>query len=564
MPKRRDGTVVSGPPPIDVPEAEEIFESAGAGEPGAGEFEAGHAGAVPEEIRPVYREGAADRLLQPLSRAEEVPRFNELWARFQSGGALSPEEMGELHEYAVRRLNMPAEAFRRSRSFENASELVSRARQVEAVERRLPAGRVAWAALSNPRAGAVEEARRMLASAPLSPEREELSSQERQMLRRYEQSWKRREEIPTEELRLARSLAIRREREKHRELMRESAGGQSISFRLLIPFLVQSYAEYQDTVDFINYLDSRLREADSGFSAPGPLGEERFRQTIDYLRRRAGPVNDVERPTGRVLRGGDARRVRLPEPRAVENPRRTVLLVPPRLASQRLREHAEALGIQVVNEPSHLAFLTPDVVINWGFSEAIIPSGLRVINRERITSASDKYECLRRLGDLAPRTTRDWRQAALLGERVVGKQSQGGARGTGKEVLEIGSEAAARRNYRYDLFQEFFPERDEYRVVLLGDSVLTAHSKNAVPGSLPEDLSPRREYVRLSELPRGVLEMAREARRRVGVDLAGVDIVRDRRTGRWYVLEVNAAPGMSEATLRRLVEEAQNFFQSAR
>lgn len=556
MPKRRDaGAALAGPPPIDIPEAEEIFESAGAGEPGVGEFEAGQASAAPEEIRPVYREGAADRLLQPLSRAEEVPRFNALWARFQSGDALSPEEMGELHEYAVRRLNMPAEAFRRSRSFEDASELVSRARQVEAIERRLSAGWVAWIALSSPRADAVEEARRMLASAPLSPEREELSSRERQMLRRYERSWKRREEIPAEELRLARSLAIRGEREKHRELMGESAGGAPVAD------LVRLYAEHQDAAEFVGYLDSRLRESEPGFSAPEPLNAERFHQTIDYLRRRAGPVNDVERPTGRVLRGREARRVRLPEPRAVENPPRVALLVPPNLASQRLREHAEALGIRVVNSPAPPP--DADVVVNWGFSEVSVPEGFRVVNGGGSAPVSDKCECLRRLGDLAPRTARDWNQAALLGERVVGKQSKGATRGAGKEVLDVGSEAAARRNYRYDLFQEFFPERDEYRVVLLGDSVLTAHSKNAVPGSLPEDLSPRREYVRLSELPRGVLEMAKEARRRVGVDLAGVDIVRDRRTGRWYVLEVNAAPGMSEATLRRLVEEARNFFQPA-
>ena len=50
---------------------------------------------------------------------------------------------------------------------------------------------------------------------------------------------------------------------------------------------------------------------------------------------------------------------------------------------------------------------------------------------------------------------------------------------------------------------------------------------------------------------------AREGARRIGLDYAGVDVIVDRRTGRAHCLEANAAPGMSEQTLRSLYAHLQ-------
>ena len=539
MPKRRSGSGAGSG--LAMPRAhEEFFEPADfqLAEPP----EEGHAEA--EREAPIYREEIDSRLQTPLSLAEEVPRFHELWNRFEAGYELSPGELGELHEYAVRRLNLPARSFSRDRSPDNAVELVMRARQVEAVEAAITNGREL---VSEERRGQVRRAREVLASQDEEDAIGSLSDQERRAFERYYREWQHGRDIPDRDLRVARALALRMERDKYRELLGLSSGGASLAE------LARAYGEHEDAAAFVSYLDNRIREADPGFSAPQPFSAERFRATIDYLRRRAGSLNGLEVPTGRVFRGRDARKERIPEPGAVESPPKVVFLVPPALASSRLREHAAAVGVTVVEEAWGIP-QDADVVINWGARGVVFPDGFRVLNRENVGAASDKAECIQRLGDLAPRTTRDWEQARAFGDRVAAKLSRGTARGQGKEVLSTGGDAAG-RNYRYDLFQEFFPERDEYRVVLLGDTVLTAHSKNAVPGSLPEDMAPRREYVRLDGLPKGVADMAREARRRVGLEFAGVDILRDRRTGRWYVLEVNAAPGMSETTLRRLVEE---------
>ena len=50
-------------------------------------------------------------------------------------------------------------------------------------------------------------------------------------------------------------------------------------------------------------------------------------------------------------------------------------------------------------------------------------------------------------------------------------------------------------------------------------------------------------------LPASVVAVAREGAHRIGLDYPGVDIIVDRRSGRAYCLEANAAPGMSEHTL---------------
>jgi D-alanine-D-alanine ligase-like ATP-grasp enzyme len=43
----------------------------------------------------------------------------------------------------------------------------------------------------------------------------------------------------------------------------------------------------------------------------------------------------------------------------------------------------------------------------------------------------------------------------------------------------------------------------------------------------------------------------------VGLDYAGVDVVEDRSSGHVYCLEANAAPGMSEDTVRSLYSQVQ-------
>ena len=123
--------------------------------------------------------------------------------------------------------------------------------------------------------------------------------------------------------------------------------------------------------------------------------------------------------------------------------------------------------------------------------------------------------------------------------------------------MTAGDDAPARELANYDLYQEYIPDRQEYRVSVLSGRVVSAYARNRPEGSAADDPHPGWRYERASVLPRSVVTAAREAARRVGLDYAGVDVVEDRSNGRVLCLEANAAPGMSEDTVRSLYAHVQ-------
>jgi len=239
------------------------------------------------------------------------------------------------------------------------------------------------------------------------------------------------------------------------------------------------------------------------------------------------------------------------------------VLAPASIPSDALARNVETVAgqgaqLHLVHDPADIPrdAETAPLVINWGGSEAM-PSDFVVINRpEAVRISSDQVESIRRLGDLAPRTVARPDQLDLLGsERVVAK-GRHGARGSGKAV--ISSDAAWSQRVHYDMFQEFITDRREYRVSVLSGRVVSAYLKQPPEGASPENLHPDWSFEQARVMPRAVAAVAREAARRIGLDYAGVDVIEDTRTGRVYCLEANAAPGMSEDTLRSLYGHIQN------
>ena len=237
------------------------------------------------------------------------------------------------------------------------------------------------------------------------------------------------------------------------------------------------------------------------------------------------------------------------------------ILAPRSLPSDALARNVEAVArqgarLQLVHDPSEIPNEgeMPPLVLNWGSDS--LPAGLVALNRpDAVRIASDQVESLRRLGELAPRTVLRPDDMNLLGsERVVAKRRQG-ARGSGKAV--IAADAAGSEGARHDLFQEFIPDRDEFRVSVLNGRVVSAYAKRAPAGSDSENLRPAWSHELVQTLPAAVVSVARDGARRIGLDYAGVDVIVDRRTGRTYCIEANAAPGMSEQTLRSLYAHLQ-------
>jgi hypothetical protein len=237
------------------------------------------------------------------------------------------------------------------------------------------------------------------------------------------------------------------------------------------------------------------------------------------------------------------------------------VLAPPSITSTSLTQHVDEVAsqgarIHVVRDPSEIPPTEPPpLILNWGSTQTL-PQGVIALNQPAaVRIASDQVESIRRLAELAPRTVANPEDLQLLGsDRVVAKRRHG-SRGSGKAVLTADGPPAERAGY--DLFQEFIPDRREYRVSVLSGGIASAYVKHPPENARPDDLHPAWTFERAQVIPKAVAVMAKEAARRIGLDYAGVDVIEDLRTGRVYCLEANSAPGMSQDTLKRVYAQIQ-------
>lgn len=181
-------------------------------------------------------------------------------------------------------------------------------------------------------------------------------------------------------------------------------------------------------------------------------------------------------------------------------------------------------------------------------------AGKTVVNPPRaLEAAIDKYLALARLRAAGLPVPETWvgqnaeeamQAFANLGGDVVVKPLFGGE---GRGMLRVDDEALALRTFKtlqqldaVLYLQRFIPHQGyDLRLLVLGDRVLGMRRANDADwrtnisrGARGEPLQPDAE----------LRQMARRAAAAVGAPLAGVDVLPDRRGGR-FVLEVNAVPG---------------------
>jgi len=237
------------------------------------------------------------------------------------------------------------------------------------------------------------------------------------------------------------------------------------------------------------------------------------------------------------------------------------ILAPASISSGSLTQHvadvaSQGARIQVVRDAADIPPTEPPpLILNWGSTQTL-PLGVVALNQpDAVRTASDQVESIRRLAELAPRTVANPEDVGLLGsDRLVAKRRHG-TRGSGKAVLALAGPATERAGY--DLFQEFIPNRREYRISVLSGRIASAYVKRPPEWAPPDDLHPDWTFERGQVLPKAVAAVAKEAARRVGLDYAGVDVIEDLHTGRVYCLEANSAPGMSQDTLKQVYAQIQ-------
>jgi len=205
------------------------------------------------------------------------------------------------------------------------------------------------------------------------------------------------------------------------------------------------------------------------------------------------------------------------------------------------------------------------LLVNWGSSEINrpIPEGALVLNKpESIAFAANKLNTFNKLAqdertqNNLPRFTTDKAVAASWEKDVYVRHVLTGHSGRGIQIVEAGGELPDA-----PLYTGYIKRQDEYRVHVAGGEVIFVQRK-ARKLDVPDDqvnwkvrnleggFIYANEGVEISE---DVKQLCINAIEILGLDFGAVDLVNTRK-GKFFILEVNTAPGLGGTTLEKYAE----------
>jgi glutathione synthase/RimK-type ligase-like ATP-grasp enzyme len=190
-----------------------------------------------------------------------------------------------------------------------------------------------------------------------------------------------------------------------------------------------------------------------------------------------------------------------------------------------------------------------DVIINWGDGQCPHQSCLN--SASAIRQASNKREAFAVLASAgvpipAFATTKgavDWEGLTVCRHKLTGHS------GEGIELAEVDALPSC------PLYVQYVPKQDEYRVHVIGQSIITIQRKardtnNPNPNWKVRNHANGFIFVRNGvEAPKAVLDAAVNAVQALGLDFGATDVIWNAKQQRAYVLEVNTAPGLEGQTI---------------
>lgn len=115
------------------------------------------------------------------------------------------------------------------------------------------------------------------------------------------------------------------------------------------------------------------------------------------------------------------------------------------------------------------------------------------------------------------------------------------------------------------LFQPFIENEVEYRLLVLKDKVAVAERKiRTDPNEFRSNvaLGAREEFFKVEELPDRIEKAAVLAARTLKIETAGVDVLLEKKGGRFWILEVNRGPGLTyDTAVSPEMDEIAEFFR---
>lgn len=127
----------------------------------------------------------------------------------------------------------------------------------------------------------------------------------------------------------------------------------------------------------------------------------------------------------------------------------------------------------------------------------------------------------------------------VISKIVDGSQGKGIIKHDTKESLEKFLKKNPDTVY---IFQEFIPNDGDYRAFYLGNKLIYAIkrvSKDSKEFRNNVSLGGTQEF---TELESEAKKLGSDACRAMGFDVSGVDLIQDKKTKKWYIMEINAAP----------------------
>ena len=243
-------------------------------------------------------------------------------------------------------------------------------------------------------------------------------------------------------------------------------------------------------------------------------------------------------------------------------------IYPYKMASQSAKALANALGTKRLKHDGKMIALP---FINWGASKIKrqVHPGVGIYNHPKaVAIASDKlmtFMCLDQIVNIPDYTTdmveaQEWLNA---GTTIVERHTLTGHSGEGIRLVNFDDELSPDAK----LYVRYIKKQDEYRLHVFTGGVFFIQRK-ARALDVPDDevnwqvRNHANGFIYANqnvELPDVAKQMATEAIRTLGLDFGAVDLIYNARQNKFYVLEVNTAPGLHGSTLEAYTKKFQEL-----
>lgn len=233
------------------------------------------------------------------------------------------------------------------------------------------------------------------------------------------------------------------------------------------------------------------------------------------------------------------------------------LILPYKYGSESAKLLKELTGIKFLKKNTNRPVPRDSLIINWGCS--VLPNrdlnGADIVNKpESVRKASNKLSTFIHLKDegIIPDFTENVSEARLMASRgiVVARHILNGHSGQGIELIPKNSETIPEA----PLYVEYIKKKREYRVHVFCEEIIFIQEKRKRIEA--ENVNWQiRNHANGFIFASDNVELDEEGKRaaiiavsKLGLDFGAVDLIYNEYRNKYYVLEVNTAPGITGRT----------------